>query len=307
MISLSTCWNSRHHTDGRAIVREACELGFDWIEVSHGTNVSLVQGVLEAFNAGEIKISSLHNFCPAPVEVMMDAPDVYEFTSPIQWQRERAISLTRKTIEMAGCFGTDRVVIHLGCVPMKSITDRLEAMTLAGALYSGDYCDLKLKLVTQREKENKIPLDRIRAALTALLPDCEKHGVRLGIETRSHYEQIPNQSEMLMLMDEYRDCPWIGAWHDFGHVQRQANLALLDHELYLSQIAPRLIGCHVHDVQWPARDHRAPLSTGGVDLKRLLTLVPAHVPLIWEISPSQKHEKVAAAKVMWEQTFGSNL
>jgi hypothetical protein len=82
---------------------------------------------------------------------------------------------------------------------------------------------------------------------------------------------------------------------------------LLDHELYLSQIAPRLIGCHVHDVQWPARDHRAPLSTGGVDLKRLLALVPAHVPLIWEISPSQKHEKITAAKVMWEQTFGSNL
>lgn len=303
MLSLSTCWNSHRHSDGRALAHEARELGFEWIEVSHGTKISLLPGLLDAVKAGDIKVSSLHNFCPAPVEVMMDAPDVYEFTGAKLWERERAIKLTAKTIEMAARFGTDRVVIHLGSVPMKSITTRLEKMTHEGSLYSRDYSDLKLKLVSLREKASKLHLDRIRTALTELLPECEKHRVRLGIETRSHYEQLPNQREMLTLMEEYRDCPWIGAWHDFGHVQRQANLALLDHELYLKQIAPHLIGCHVHDVQWPARDHRAPLSTGGVDLKHLISLVPAHVPLIWEISPSQKREQVAAALAAWSTTM----
>lgn len=303
MLSLSTCWNSHRHTEGRDLAREARDLGFEWIEVSHGTKISLLPGLLEAVAAGEIRVSSLHNFCPAPVEVFIDAPDVYEVTSKRLWERERWISLTRKTIEMAVRFGTDRVVMHLGSVPMRSITAKLEALASSGQLYSRDYSDLKLKLVAARDQASALHLGRIRAALTELLPDCEEHGVRLGIETRSHYEQIPNQREMRLLMEEYKDCPWIGTWHDFGHVQRQANLALLDHALYLREIAPRLIGCHVHDVQWPARDHRPPLSTGGVDLAALLPLVPAGVPLIWEISPSQKPASVKAALEKWRQVF----
>lgn len=302
ILSLSTCWNSHRHTEGRALALEARELGFEWIEVSHGTKISLLPGLLDAVKAGEIKVSSLHNFCPPPVEVTMDAPDVYEFTSDKLWERQRAISLTKKTIEMAPRFGTDRVVIHLGSARLRSFTNKLEAMAVGGQLYSRDYSDLKLKLVAQRDQASAVALDRVRAALKELLPVCEKEGVRLGMETRSHYEQIPSQREMLLLLEEYKECPWIGSWHDFGHVQRQANLALLDHALYLSQIAPRLIGCHVHDVQWPMKDHRAPLSTGGVALPELMALVPAGVPLIWELSPGNRRQDVKNAIERWRET-----
>src|ERR1700757_3640615 len=64
MYSLSTCWNSHRHTDGRAMLREVRDLGFEYAELSHGTRISLVPGILEAVEAGEIKISTLHNFCP---------------------------------------------------------------------------------------------------------------------------------------------------------------------------------------------------------------------------------------------------
>lgn len=303
MLSLSTSWLSPRHSEGREIAQEARELGFEYIEVSHGTKIIQLPGLLDAVNAGEIKVSSLHNFCPAPVEVMIDAPDAFEFTAPRAWERERAISLTKRTIEMATRFGTDLVVIHIGSVPMKPITEQLEAIVSAGGLYSREFTELKLKLVTAREKASSEHLDRVRAALGQLLPECEKHRVRLGIETRSHYEQIPNQREMAVLMQEYHDCPWIGSWHDFGHVQRQANLALLDHEIYLSEIAPHLLGCHVHDVQWPARDHRTPLSTGGVAFEKLLPLVPCSVPLIWELAPSQKREQIVEALVEWKVAF----
>ncbi|MBB5037259.1 TIM barrel protein [Prosthecobacter dejongeii] len=303
ILSLSTCWNSHRHTEGRALAAEARELGFEWIEVSHGTKISLLPGLLDAVAAKEIKVSSLHNFCPPPVEVLMDAPDAYEFTSEKVWERERAISLTKKTLAMATRFGTDRVVVHLGCARVRSITEKLEAMALQGHLYSRDYSDLKLKLVAQREQASARALDRIRAAFSELLPVCEKEGVKLGIETRSHYEQIPNQHEMQKLMAEYADCPWIGTWHDFGHVQRQANLALVDHAQYLSEIASRLLGCHVHDVRWPMKDHRAPLSTGGVDLANLLPLVPAGVPLVWEMSPGNRRHEVVEALRLWREKF----
>ncbi len=187
---------------------------------------------------------------------------------------------------------------------MPDFTARLEKIAQDGGLYSRAYCALKLQLVAERAKVAQAGLDRVRAALDALLPDCEKHGVRLGLETRSHFEQIPTAQELPRLLEHYADCPWIGAWHDFGHVQRQANLALIDHAAYLAALAPRLIGCHVHDVRWPARDHRVPLSTGGVDLPGLLPLVPAGVPLVWEVSPSQKREDMHAALDLWRTRFG---
>ena len=44
MYSLSSCWNSNRHTDGRAMLREIRELGFDYAELSHGIRISLLPG-----------------------------------------------------------------------------------------------------------------------------------------------------------------------------------------------------------------------------------------------------------------------
>jgi len=49
-----------------------------------------------------------------PVEVRVDNPDCYEFTSHRPEERERALKLTRQTMETASEFGTRFVVLHLG-------------------------------------------------------------------------------------------------------------------------------------------------------------------------------------------------
>ncbi len=51
------------------MLREIRDLGFQYAELSHGTRISLLPGILEAVDAGEIRISSLHNFCPLPMGV----------------------------------------------------------------------------------------------------------------------------------------------------------------------------------------------------------------------------------------------
>ena len=76
MYSLSTCWNSHRHTDGRALLREIRDLGFTHAELSHGTRISLMPGILDAVAAGEMRISSLHNFCPLPMGVDRAAPNL---------------------------------------------------------------------------------------------------------------------------------------------------------------------------------------------------------------------------------------
>ena len=126
MLSFSTCWNSQRHTEGEHVVDEIRAMGFDTMEISHGLKVSLLPGIQKAYKEGRIKVSGLHNFCPSPVELLIDAPDAYEFTSHRSNDRERAMSLTLKTLEFAAQFDARYVVLHLGSVPIRKFTVRLE-------------------------------------------------------------------------------------------------------------------------------------------------------------------------------------
>src|ERR1700733_3358912 len=124
MYSFSTCWNSHRHSDGRAMLREIRELGFEYAELSHGIRITLLPGILEAVDAGEIKISSLHNFCPLPMGVTQAAPNLYEFSADDR-DRELALRHTRKTLEFATRVKAPLVVLHLGSIEMKDYTTKL--------------------------------------------------------------------------------------------------------------------------------------------------------------------------------------
>ncbi len=72
------------------MLREIRDLGFEYAELSHGTRISLMPGILEAVDAGEMKISSLHNFCPLPIGVNYSAPNLYQFSSELPRERDMA-------------------------------------------------------------------------------------------------------------------------------------------------------------------------------------------------------------------------
>src|SRR5262245_13137447 len=132
MYSFSTCWNSHRHTDGRAMLEEIRALGFEYAELSHGIRISLLPGVLEAFDAGLIKISSLHNFCPLPMGIDRAAPNCFRFTAENTRERENAHRHTLKTIETAARVKAPLVVLHMGDVEMKEYTDKLLDMVKDG-------------------------------------------------------------------------------------------------------------------------------------------------------------------------------
>src|SRR5437773_11745294 len=95
MISFSTCWNSGRHTAGDEMLREIkTELGFDLIELGHGTRLSLMPGIKKMFDSGQVRFTSLHNFCPLPVEVMVASPDCYQLSAVFSVERERDVCHT---------------------------------------------------------------------------------------------------------------------------------------------------------------------------------------------------------------------
>src|SRR5689334_280673 len=99
MFAFSTCWNSHRHTDGREMLAEVRALGFEYAEIGHGTRITLVEGIQRAVVAGEMKIASLHNFCPLPVGITGPAPDLYKPSSTDERERELAVRHTLKTID----------------------------------------------------------------------------------------------------------------------------------------------------------------------------------------------------------------
>jgi sugar phosphate isomerase/epimerase len=301
MYSLSTCWNSHRHTDGRAMLREIRDLGFEYAELSHGIRVSLVPGIIEAVEAGEIKISSLHNFCPLPLGVNHPAPNLYEFTDERPRQRELAIKHTLKTFEFAERVKAPLVVLHLGSMDLKDYTGKLCTMLERGLRTAPKYEKLCAEASKARESRKERFVENLYDTLRKILPEAETRGLKLGCENRQALEEIPIESDFQFMFRELNS-PSLVYWHDCGHAQIKANLGFIHHVLHLESLAPKLGGFHVHDVIYPAGDHAAP-GTGTVDFASLKPFVkPEHIK-VFELSPSLPVEAVkcgiAHVKLIW--------
>lgn len=304
MLAFSTCWNNSRHTDGEAMITEILEMGFSNIELSHGMTIAKLPGIRKAYAAGMFTCSGVHNYFPSPVEVMIDAPDAYEYTSHRPSDRKRAMDMTLKTLELAAEFKARYLVLHMGSAPMNTakFTKPLTKMVAAGEQHEPAYIKQKIKFIKKREKLAPLYYRRAIEALEELAPKAEEYGVKLAVESRSRFEDMPNEREMIKLQEHFKDNPWIGYWHDFGHVQLKHNLGLLDHLEWLENISPYLIGGHVHDVQWPARDHRTPF-TGTLDYDAILAFFPEKCPLIWELSPTRETGEILDALEIWKRKF----
>ena len=303
MISFSTCWNSGRHSAGDEMLREIKgEFGLDLIELGHGIRISLMPGIQKMFDAGEVRFSSLHNFCPLPVEVLAALPDCYQFSAVYPQERERAIKQTFQTIDFATRLGAPFVVLHLGAVKMQPITDPLIEMAKAGEYLSRKYVRLKLRAVQKRETNAATYLQRVKGCLRRVIDYAAAKNIRLGLENRRGYEEIPTERELPALLDEI-DSPQIGYWHDFGHAQIKENLAFLDHAEWLRAIGAYTFGCHVQDCIWPAQDHQPPF-TGHVDLEKLVPLLPSNCLFVWEMSARQTPDEIRRSVKIWKKRFG---
>jgi len=304
MYSLSTCWNSHRHTDGRALLREVVELGFDYAELSHGTRVSLLPGILEAVAAGEIKISSLHNFCPLPMGVEHSAPNLYQFSAEKPRERELAVRYTLKTLDFAVRVKAPLVVLHLGSIDMKDYTAKLKEMAGGGAKGTPKYERLCAELAEKRETRKVKFVERMYETLRKIAPEAESRGLRLGLENREALEEIPLESDFGFLFREFTS-PAVAYWHDTGHGQIKENLGFIHHASHLESLSGRLAGFHLHDVQFPARDHCTP-GSGTIDWAALKPMVkPAHIK-VFELSPALTADEVKAGVAHVKRIWGED-
>jgi sugar phosphate isomerase/epimerase len=229
------------------------------------------------------------------------APNLYEFSDERPRQRELAIKHTLKTFEFAGRVAAPVVVLHLGSMDLKDYTGKLTEMLERGQRNSAKYEKLCEEVSRVREAKKDRFVENVYDTLRKLLPEAEKCRLKLGCENRQALEEIPIDSDFQFFFRDFPN-PNICYWHDAGHAQIKENLGFIHHALHLESLAPRLAGFHIHDVQFPARDHCAP-GTGTIDFAALKPFVkPEHIK-VFELSPSLPVEAVkcgiAHIKLAW--------
>ncbi len=285
------------------MLREIRDQGFEYAELSHGIRISLLPGILEAVAAREMRISTVHNFCPLPIGVQHANPNVFKFTSPEPRERENAVRHTLKTFETAERVGARLVVLHLGAVELKDYTERLTEMVGQDRRETSKYERLCAEVIEKREARKERHQEAAYECLRRLVPEAERRGLLLGIENREALEEIPFETDFPLLFREFPDAV-VRYWHDVGHAQIKENLGFIVHTMHLGAMADRLAGFHIHDVEFPARDHRPP-GRGTVDFAALRRWVkPEHIR-VFEMSPSVKAEDLRAGVEFLQRAWGA--
>ncbi len=302
-LSLSTCWCSSRHTDGYEMAVEMADLGFKWIELSHGIRISLVPGLLKAVEDGVVGVSSVHNFCPLPNGVQSAAPNLYQPSSSDARERDLWVRYTRQTIKFAVKMGAGRVVMHSGSLwfflrsPETRLEKWIDASGLERTRLAGDegFAAVRDRAMKRIRKRAPKFMRWVTESYGKVLTSATEDGVRLCLENREGLEELPLDEAFHAFLEELPEPEYAAYWHDTGHAQIKHQLGLLDHRAFLGAMAPRLAGFHLHDVTEEGRDHQTP-GSGTVDFQMVREFIRPEHTLVVELSPKLATDEVKAAR-----------
>jgi sugar phosphate isomerase/epimerase len=137
--------------------------------------------------------------------------------------------------------------------------------------------------------------ERTRESVLGVLDYAEEKRVRLGLENRERFEELPLDADFPQFLAGLPANSPAGYWHDAGHANLKQGMGLIDHRKQLEDNRGSLLGFHLHDVDSEGRDHQA-IGTGSVDFDMLSGFWrPEHLYVI-ELSPRVPVEGVLASK-----------
>jgi len=285
-VSLSTMWAKGRFSHMAEFAAKARELGFTHIEANTSISPQMFSELLKT----TVPISSIHAPCPAVLSSRGIPISNISLSSLDESERMEAVSFTKKTIDLAANVRARAIVLHMGEVPIDlSLQDRLHKLNDGGYAQTKEYSQAKEELVYQRISKVPPYLDAARKSLQELREYSRQKGVMLGLETRFHFNEIPNMDEMAELLNEVSES-LVGYWHDVGHAEVQQQLGFSLHEEWLSRFKDRMVGIHLHDILGIS-DHHAP-GKGNMNWEMVARYLPPGIVKVCEIGEWNEEEQM---------------
>lgn len=287
-VALSTMWGIGQFPGLGDFIRASQALGITRFELNHGVDSQMLRDV----NLNGHKITSIHEPCPADVSVGTLKARNWLISAADEGERRSGVVAIQHSIDLAQELGARYVIVHPGRVDIdRTDESRLYALYRDGKSGTPEYAGLKAQLVQARAEQAPLNLQSVSRSLLELAAYADKHGVRLGLENRFYYHEIPLPDELEMLLN-LGTGDVIGYWHDVGHAQVLENLGLNKHAEWLHRFGSRIVGTHLHDVIGTG-DHR-PAGTGKMNWEMVAQHLPADALRTCEFQSSYTSEQVAA-------------
>lgn len=287
-VSLSSMWANKASPTLQDFFVASQRLGFSRIELNHQVSSAMLAGIaLDHF-----QFSSVHEPCPADVSAETLKARDWVISALDGNNRREGVEAVKRSIDLAHELKAPVVVMHAGHVPSDlALEDKLRALYAAGERRSLEYQAVMERLVASRGELVGPHLEAVRQSLGELLGYAGRLKVRLGLENRYHYMDIPNLDEMGLLLG-LRGPDQLGFVYDVGHAQALDRLGFFAHQEWLERYASRMIGAHLHDVIGVA-DHYAP-GLGEVDFDMVAAYLPSDVVRTCELEVSNSAGQVRA-------------
>jgi sugar phosphate isomerase/epimerase len=284
--SLSTMWAKRNFASLKDFFIAARRLGFKKIELNH----QITSAMLEVVDLKQNELSSIHEPCPADISVEILKQRDWMISSQDEECRRQGVLAVQRSIDLANDLGVSIIVVHAGNVHADlSLEKELRALFEAGKDETDEYTSLKEKMIQNRASLAEARLEAVKKSLLDLLDYAARFSIRLGLENRYHWLDIPTLYEMERLL-ELGEPDQLGFVYDVGHAEVLARLGFFPHEEWLKRFASRILGVHLHDVIGVV-DHYAP-GLGEIDFNRVAAYIPKEAFRTCELHPSTTIEQV---------------
>jgi sugar phosphate isomerase/epimerase len=295
------------------MLTEIAALGFEYVELSHGIRITLVPGIMRAVEAGVIKVSSTHNFCPLPTGVVQAAPNLFQPSVSEHREHDQWLRHTKRTIDFAAQMKAQVVVCHLGSVtffwfnPARDLRNYLRDHHGAGRTPDDTTYHALLKKCLVRLRKRMPPfVDQVKASINEVLEHAKLKGVKLGFENREKIEELPVDADYPAFIASFAADAPVGYWHDTGHADIKEGMGLLQHRSHLESLSSRTIGWHLHDVDAHGHDHQ-PIGAGHINFRMVSEFWrPEHL-LTLEFGPRLTVEEVVASKARVEELLSQRF
>ncbi len=287
------------------MVKEMADLGFEYVELSHGIRVSLVPGILQAVHENIVKVSSVHNFCPLPNGIQYPAPNLFRPSALSAQESHLWYRHTRRTLEFAERVKAPLVVTHLGNMTF-GLFSPVNKLKAAREKARGDYLEnpryQALLEKTRFKLRKRMPKfwAQVMKNVERIIPVAEESGIKIGVENREGLSELPLDDGFSDFFGDLSSTKNVGYWHDAGHAQLKEQYGLIEHETLLRENDSRLLGFHLHDVTPDGEDHQA-IGSGVIDFDMMSKYMRPERPLILEFSPALTRDEVVESREFIEK------